>query len=96
MNFGDKMKFERINQMPLLKREIIGYLFDFVGKKPRDQWWHYKGKFKYEGRTYELECDCKYDNQMFTYRNLFIEHEQVILDVSDVLNVNINDLMRKN
>lgn len=81
----DKMKFERIKSMPLLKREIVSYLFDFVARKPHSQWWHYKGEFKYDGREYDLECDCKYDNQMFTYKNLHISYKQVVIDVEEVL-----------
>lgn len=86
----DKMKFERINQMPKLKQEIISYLFDFIARKPQSQWWHYNGTFKFDGKEYNLECDCKFDNQMFTYKNLFIEHKQVVLDVEDVLAGRIN------
>lgn len=81
----DKMKFERSKDMCALKKEIIMYLFDFVARKPHDQWWQYKGEFQYEGKTYNLECDCKYDNQMFTYRNLHIEHKQQIIDVNEMI-----------
>lgn len=80
---SDKMKFERKDQMCKLKQEIVCYLFDQVGRKPRDQWWKYKGTFVYEGKTYNLECDCKWDNQMFTYKNLFIEHKQEIIDLTN-------------
>jgi hypothetical protein len=80
----DKLKFERMKQLPRLKQEIISYLFDFVARKPRDQWWRYKGEFKYDGKEYELECDCKYDNQMFSYRNLHIAHKQEVIDVDDL------------
>jgi len=81
----DKLKFERVKDMPKLKQEIISYLFDFVARKPYGKWWQYKGEFKYEGNAYNLECDCMFDNQMFTYRNLFIEHQQVIIDVDDMI-----------
>jgi hypothetical protein len=80
-----KMKFERSKDMCPLKKEIISYLFDYVARKPRDQWWSYKGEFKYEGKTYNLECDCKYDNQMFTYKNLHIEHKQEVIDIEDMI-----------
>ncbi len=90
-----KMKFERVKEMPLLKREIISYLFDYMCRKPRDTWYSYKGEFKYEGREYNLECECRFDNQMFTYKNLFIEHKQVIIDVNDVLEMDLRDLYRK-
>lgn len=82
---SDKMKFERMKELPRLKQEIISYLFDFVARKPHSQWWQYKGEFKYEGEEYNLECECKYDNQMFTYRNLFIEHKQQVIDVDDLV-----------
>jgi hypothetical protein len=89
------IKFERIKSMPLLKREIISYLFDFVNRKKPDTWWHYNGEFKYQGDTYILECDVRMDNQMFTYRGLMIEHKQQVLEVEDVLRGNIlNDVAR--
>ena len=78
------MKFERVQDMPELKREIVSYLFDYVAKKGHSQWYQYKGEFKYDGRTYNLECKCKYDNQMFTYRDLFIEHKQEIIDIDEL------------
>ena len=81
----DKLKFERVKDMPRLKQEIISYLFDFVARKPYGQWWKYKGEFKYEGQEYNLECDCMFDQQMFTYRNLFIEHKQVVIDIDDMV-----------
>lgn len=80
---SDKMKFERKKDMCKLKREIMVYLFDYVARKPREQWWQYKGDFLYEGRGYNLECECKLDNQMFSYRNLFIEHKQEIIDLTN-------------
>lgn len=81
----DKMKFERSHEMCKLKKEIICYLFDHVAKKERDRWWSYKGEFKYEGETYNLECDVKYDNVMFTYKNLHIEHKQRVLDLEEMV-----------
>lgn len=78
-------KFEALDSMPLIKREIISHLFDFVSRKKQNQWWHYKGEFKYDGKEYLLECDCKMDNQNFTYRNLMIEHKQVVIDVNDMI-----------
>lgn len=78
-----KISFERIQSMPRLKKEIISYLFQKVSRKPNNEWWHFKGEFSYEGRHYDLECDCKCDNEMFTYRNLFIEHKQIVIDITD-------------
>lgn len=92
---NDKTKFERVKDMPKLKAEIVRYLFDFISRKPRDQWWHYKGEFKYDGHDYDLECDCRYDNVMFTYRNLHISHKQVVIDVEDVLNMDLSEMARK-
>jgi len=80
-----KLKFERIKDVCQLKKEILSYLFDYVSKKPRDTWYRYTGDFKYEGDSYNLECECRWDNVMFTYRNLFIERKQIILNVDDVL-----------
>jgi hypothetical protein len=77
----DKMKFERVKSMPRLKREIISYLFDYIVRKGTDQWWNYKGEFIYDGTTYDLECDCRYDNQMFTYRNLHIQYKQEVINL---------------
>lgn len=89
----NKEKLERVSSMPKLKAEIIGYLFDFVTTKSRDQWWKYKGEFQYEGRDYDLECECKWDNEMFTYRNMHIGYKTIILDVEDVLNFDMRKLM---
>lgn len=72
--------------MCYLKREIISYLFNQVARRERDRWWTYKGEFKYEGETYNLECECRWDNQVFTYRNMFIEHKQIEIDLSDLKN----------
>jgi hypothetical protein len=83
MSFG-KEKFERKKDMCPLKQEIIKYLFDFVSRKGYSQWWQYKGEFKYQGETYNLECQVKFDNQMFTYKNLYIEKRQIIVDVDDM------------
>lgn len=80
---SDRLKFERVKSMPKLKQEIISYLFDFVSRKPHDQWWVYKGEFMYEGNSYLLECDCRMDNQVFTYRNLHIEHKQEVVDLAN-------------
>ena len=88
LNFGNQ-KFERMKAIPKLKQEIISYLFDFVARKPRDQWWQYKGEFKYDGNEYDLECDCKWDNQVFTYRNMHISHKQQIIDVEDVMRLEL-------
>ncbi len=78
---SSKMKFERVKQMPRLKREIISYLFDFVARKETGKWWKYNGTFKYDGQEYDLECECQYDNQMFTYRNMHIQYKQEIIDL---------------
>lgn len=81
----DKIKFERKDQMCRLKKEIVMYLFDQVGQRERDRWWAYKGEFKYEGETYNLECDCKTDGILFTYKNLHIEHKQRVLDIDEMI-----------
>jgi hypothetical protein len=81
----DKMKFERSSDMCPLKKEIISYLFDFVAHKPRDQWWRYEGEFKYDRKEYNLSCECKWDNIMFTYRNLEISEKVTIeIDITDM------------
>jgi hypothetical protein len=79
------MKLERIKDMPQLKREIISYLFDFVTRKQWGEWWQYKGEFNYEDKAYELECKVKFDNQMFTYRDLHIEHKQIEVTMEDMV-----------
>lgn len=79
------LKFERVNIMPRLKQEIVGHLFDFLARKRQGDWYKFKGEFKYDGVEYIIECECKTDNQMFTYKNLFIEHKQIVIDVEDVL-----------
>ena len=81
----NKLKFERIKHMPKLKQEIISYLFDYVARKRPGDWFKYVGEFKYDGVVYNLECECRMDNQMFTYRNLFIEHKQQIIDVDQLV-----------
>lgn len=86
-------KTERIKDLPRLKAEIISYLFDHVARKLRDRWYKYKGEFHYDGKTYDLECECKWDNQMFTYRHMHISHKQVELDVNDVLEMDLSKLM---
>lgn len=77
------MKLERLKELPALKQDIIKYLCNFVSRKPYDHWWKYSGEFKYEGKTYNLECECKMDNEMFTYRNLHIEHKQEVIDLTN-------------
>lgn len=82
---NDKMKYERVKAMCPLKREIISYLFDYVSRKKEGYWWSYKGTFNYEGKEYDLECDCKCDNQVFTYRNLHIQHKQQVIDIEEMV-----------
>lgn len=84
INDDKKIKFERVKDMPKLKKEIISFLFDIVARKRTNQWFAFKGEFKYEGEVFNLECECKMDNQMFTYKNLFIEHKQQIIDVDQL------------
>lgn len=81
----EKIKFERTSEMCALKKEIISYLFDYMLRKSHNQWYQYKGEFKYQGKEYNLECACKYDNQMFTYKNLFIEHKQQVIDIDEMI-----------
>lgn len=85
INDDKKIKFERTKNMPKLKQEIISHLFDYVSKRQYDQWYKYTGEFKYEDKVYNLECECRMDNQMFTYRNLFIEHKQQIIDLDQLV-----------
>jgi len=84
MNLSD-LKFERVKDMPKLKQEIISYLFDYVARKNDGRWYAYKGVFKYDNHEYNIECECKMDNQMFTYKNLFIEHKQVEIDIDEMV-----------
>ena len=79
------IKVDRIKEYPLIKKEIISYLFDQMSRKPYDQWYHYKGKFEYEGKRYDLECDCKLDRQIFSYKNLHIAHETEVIDVDELV-----------
>lgn len=78
-------KLSSFKEEPLLKKEIIVYLFDHISRKTYGQWYKYKGEFKYEGQEYNLECECKMDNEIFTYKNLFIEHKQVVIDIDDMV-----------
>jgi hypothetical protein len=60
-------------------------IFKFLERKPNsDQWWHYKGEFNYDGKDYVLEVDARMDNQMLTYRNMFIEFKQVTIDLDEM------------
>lgn len=90
-----KMKFERMKDVCKLKQSIISYLFDYVARKERDRWYKYQGNFVYEGVTYDLECECKMDNQMFTYRKMIISQKQITLDVEDVLKMDLNKPLLK-
>lgn len=83
------MKFERIKKLPRIKQEIISYLFDEIARKDRDKWWKYKGNFKFNGKNYNLECECKWDNQMFTYRNMYIEHQQIEIDIEQAIKIGL-------
>ena len=78
-------KIERFKDIPQLKREIIAYLFENMSRKERDRWFQFKGEFVYENVEYNLECECKWDNQIFSYRNLFIEHKQQVIDVDELV-----------
>jgi hypothetical protein len=82
---SNKMKFERSHDMCDLKKEIIIYLFDQISKRKRDQWWNFKGEFKYEGEVYNLECDVMCDGILFTYKNLHIEHKQRVIDIDEMI-----------
>lgn len=79
------LKFERVKTMPRLKQEIIGHLFDFLSRKRFGDWYKFNGEFKFDGVVYNIECECKMDNQMFTYKNLYIEHKQQIIDVDQMI-----------
>lgn len=80
-----KGNVERIKDMPQLKREIVGYLFNFVSGKKPGEWWTYKGEFVFEGKPYNIECTVMYDNPMFKYKNLHIEHKQQEISVDDMV-----------
>jgi hypothetical protein len=84
---SEKMKFERKDEMCPLKKEISMYLFDFTQRKaPRDQWIKYEGEFIYDKKKYNLACECRWDNIMFTYRNLEISEQRIIeIDIQDMV-----------
>src|SRR5580692_6026986 len=86
LKFSDEnLKLERVKDMPELKKEIISYLFTQVSNRPYDRWWKYTGEFVYEKETYNLECECRYDTEIFSYRNLFIERKQKVIEVSEMV-----------
>lgn len=78
-------KTEVLAELPQMKKEIIAYLFNEVCKLPRndDAYYKYHGDFEYEGEVYHLSCECKRDAEMFTYRNLAIEHKQKEIIIDD-------------
>ena len=81
----NRIKLERMKDYPKLKQEIISYLFDWLSKNgKRDEWYKYVGKFEYEGEPYELECECRRDNEVFSYRKLHICRPTQIIDVHDM------------
>ena len=68
-----------------LEQEIIRMIFKFLeNKRNSDQWWKYKGEFNYDGKDYVLEVEARMDNHMLTYRNMFIEYKQGVIDVDDL------------
>jgi len=78
--------------MSPLEREIVKRLFNFLkNKRNSDQWWKYKGEFNYDGKDYVLEVDVRMDNQMLTYRNMFIEYKQVVIDLDELPKGILND-----
>lgn len=93
-----KEKFERLNKYPRLKQEIIFKLFDYLSNKANNRWWSYKGEFIYEDITYDLEVECQIDtlhtSPLFKYRNFFISHKQVVLDIDDVLSMELSEIAR--
>ncbi len=78
-------RLERFKHLPILKQKIIAHLFNEVSRYPRDRWHTYKGEFIYENKTYNLEATCKWDNQMFTYKNFYIEHQQQVIDIDELM-----------
>jgi hypothetical protein len=78
------MKVEHIKDMPKLKKEIVVFLFDHVTKRPRNIWHKFECELSYEGKQYNLECDCRWDNEMFSYRDMHISHKQIVIDVHDM------------
>lgn len=79
----NRIKIERLKEFPQLKKEIVSYLFDAMGRKPQNQWHNYKGEFRYDGQAYDLECDCKLDNQIFSFKNMHISYKQQVIDIDD-------------
>lgn len=78
------LTLERFKDIPELKREIIRKLHAYVAGKAYGEWYKYDGEFQYEGNEYELSCECKTDNQIFTYRNLHISHKQKVIDIESM------------
>ena len=82
---SSNVKTERLREIQEIKREIILHMFEYLSRqKYYDVWYKYKGEFRYEGNEYTVECEVKMDNQMFTYKNLFIDQKQIIIDVHDM------------
>ncbi len=86
----ERIKIDNLKEWPKIKQEIIGYLFEQLSRKPYDNWYSYKGKFEYEGKRYDLECECKLDRQVFSFRNLHIAHETQIIDVDQLVRDGFN------
>jgi hypothetical protein len=79
-----KLNFERLHTMAPLKQEIILHLFDYMVEKKWGVWWKFNGEFRYDGRDYTLECECMMDNKMLSYRHMFIEYKQVVIDLDEM------------
>lgn len=76
-------KTERAKDMCQLKQAIIAKLFNWLSRKPFNQWWKYNGEFIYEGQHYDLECVCRMDRQMFEYKTIHISHKQIVIDIPE-------------
>lgn len=81
----DRINVDNLREYPQLKKEIISYLFDYLSRKNYDQWYKYSGSFFYEGKEYDLECECRLDRQIFSYRNLHIAHKTEIIDIDQLV-----------
>lgn len=84
------MKFEKIKEVPLLKRHILLAMWEDVKHvRDDDKWRDYKQEFKFEGKAYVFECQFKIrsikEKLHLTYRHFHIEHKQIILDIDDMV-----------
>lgn len=78
-------KVERMADMPQIKQQLIQRMYNFLkDKRDSDDWWKYRGTFKYENQEYEFDCEVRMDNQMLTYRKLHLAFKTVEIDIADM------------